>query len=173
MISLSKDSDTNWKNDHLQFARLIAELEATHGFPVTEALCKSMDLHEDEIQQIISRAQKTWDVAKANTGHYFDEGDWVWWQDPDNAEDSDCSCFGIVKCLHEDHVYIWRFANYPNPTPYVPGDASAYGMAAPHSELVPACEKMTPEEIRRYRMDELITESCTKISKRYVRLRED
>jgi len=63
------DPDTNWANDGIQFARLIAELEATgrmHGELVSD-LMRSMDLTSDEIYQIVERAQQVWDEIKRQT----------------------------------------------------------------------------------------------------------
>ena len=52
-----------WKDNSIQFPRLIAELEAAGAFTpeVTEQLCESMDLTVDEISELVDRAQYTWD----------------------------------------------------------------------------------------------------------------
>lgn len=66
---VSKDSNKNWNNNAIQFARLIAELEAAGGFPnsIMNALCESMDLDMGQISEIIDRAQGTWDAIKDKT----------------------------------------------------------------------------------------------------------
>lgn len=57
-----------WKNNRLQFARLIAELEAAGAF-IKKGLMKdlqdSMDLTTEEICEIVERASNEWDEAKA------------------------------------------------------------------------------------------------------------
>jgi hypothetical protein len=61
--------NVNWENNGIQFARLIAEIEATgqmHGALVSE-LCDSMDLTSDEVYEIVGRAQKVWDKTKERT----------------------------------------------------------------------------------------------------------
>lgn len=59
-------SNKKWANNELQFARLIAEIEAAGGFTATlmDDLCKSMDLSNIEISELVGRAQKHWDDAK-------------------------------------------------------------------------------------------------------------
>jgi len=61
------NSQENWENDSIQFARLIDELEAVGGFTneIVEDLCASMDLERDELFEIVERAQKVWDDIKA------------------------------------------------------------------------------------------------------------
>lgn len=59
-------SDKKWANNELQFARLIAEIEAAGGFTeqLVQDLCTSMDLEKDRIVELIDRAQGHWDEAK-------------------------------------------------------------------------------------------------------------
>lgn len=68
VLSVKKDDpDDLWHHDHLQFARLIAELggEAQAFTPaVMDTLKREMDLDEDQIHWLITRAQATWDAAK-------------------------------------------------------------------------------------------------------------
>ena len=72
-MKISKNPDVNWKNDEIQFPRLIMELESCGAFAdcyFMEKLCDSMDLTEKEICEIIDRAQKKWDkiisIAKSH-----------------------------------------------------------------------------------------------------------
>ena len=59
------DPDTNWNNDHLQFARIISELV---GAGLSEGtihdLSVSMDLSHDEVWCIINRACDAWDTVR-------------------------------------------------------------------------------------------------------------
>lgn len=60
-------SNTKWQDDKLQFARLIAEMEAAGAFTasVMDDLCASMDLSNIEISDVVERAQKFWKAEKA------------------------------------------------------------------------------------------------------------
>lgn len=55
-----------WECDLIQFARLIAELEAAGAFTpqVINDLCASMDLISDRVAELMDRAQATWDEMK-------------------------------------------------------------------------------------------------------------
>jgi len=55
-----------WKDNSIQFPRLIAELEAAGAFTnqVTQELCENMDLTVDEISEIVDRAQDEWEAIK-------------------------------------------------------------------------------------------------------------
>jgi hypothetical protein len=66
---VSKNCIANWKNNAIQFPRLIAELEASGVFTtnVIKELQSSMDLGKGEICEIIDRAQTIWDAIKAQT----------------------------------------------------------------------------------------------------------
>jgi len=59
-------SNAKWANNELQFARLIAEIEAAGGFTeqLVQDLCASMDLKKDQVTELIDRAQSHWDEAK-------------------------------------------------------------------------------------------------------------
>lgn len=57
-----------WTNPLVQFARLIAEVEAAGGFAVDEiwdALELSMDLNTEELKELVERAMAMWDATKA------------------------------------------------------------------------------------------------------------
>lgn len=56
-----------WDDDELQFARLINEAELSGAFTheVVQDLQTSMDLTEDDIHELLDRAQRTFDMAKA------------------------------------------------------------------------------------------------------------
>ena len=56
-----------WKNNRLQFARLIAELEMAGAFikkSLMSDLRESMDLTDEQICEIVERASNVWDEAK-------------------------------------------------------------------------------------------------------------
>lgn len=57
-----------WKNNRLQFARLIAELEAVGAFTrknIMEDLSETMDLTKEQILELVERASNEWDEIKA------------------------------------------------------------------------------------------------------------
>ena len=58
---------SKWENNHIQFARLLAEIQAC--CPLTEAqyqeLQESMDLLEEEINELFDRADSEWERYKA------------------------------------------------------------------------------------------------------------
>lgn len=56
-----------WKDDKVQFARLIAEAEAAGAFTpkVLKSMADSMDLYRDEVLTIIGRAQDCFDKVKS------------------------------------------------------------------------------------------------------------
>lgn len=66
---ISKDNEKNWKNNGIQFPRLIAELEAAGAFTprVMKELRASMDLSTHEISSVVDRAQGIWDAIKNKT----------------------------------------------------------------------------------------------------------
>lgn len=35
----------------------------------------------------------------------FNKGDYIWWSDPDNSEDSDCSQYAVVEEYAGDGIY--------------------------------------------------------------------
>jgi|OpeIllAssembly_1097287.scaffolds.fasta_scaffold159531_2 hypothetical protein len=74
IIPISTNPDVNWRNNDIQFPRLIAEMEAAGIFAqpgVLVNLAKEMDLTVDDICFLIDRAQQTWDSIK---GEMFDDG---------------------------------------------------------------------------------------------------
>ena len=66
-IKVSRSPNKNWKNDALQFARLIAELEMAGAFtPEINALLReSMDLEQIWIDDLVNRAVVNWNKIKA------------------------------------------------------------------------------------------------------------
>lgn len=59
-----------WKDDKIQFARLIAELNAAGVFQmdgVTRDLMESMDLDKAQILDIVERAEMVFEKAKTRT----------------------------------------------------------------------------------------------------------
>ena len=64
-----KDSEERvdgWGDDFTQFARLISEAEVAGAFtvPVLEELSEEMDLDISDIMEIVTRAQRSWDLIK-------------------------------------------------------------------------------------------------------------
>ena len=57
---------SNWENNQLQYARLIAELEQAGAFnaQMMDTLCLEMDLSPQNICEIIDRASSEWDEQK-------------------------------------------------------------------------------------------------------------
>lgn len=53
-------SNTKWNNDSIQFPRLIAEIIATQEKLDIPALCESMDISVDELDELFERAQQAW-----------------------------------------------------------------------------------------------------------------
>lgn len=68
-IKVSKNPDKNWNNDNIQFARLIAELEASGAFTtsVLRRVTSAMDLETYQVCALIERAQLQWEEIKRNT----------------------------------------------------------------------------------------------------------
>lgn len=66
-ITVSSNPDTNWKNDYLQFARLLAEIQSNVDFKITDELKEAMDLNEDEIAEVFDRADVAWQEVKSLT----------------------------------------------------------------------------------------------------------
>lgn len=56
-----------WKNDKVQFARLLCEIMANCDIKKKDfkALCESMDLSADEVNSLLDRADKVWEDTKA------------------------------------------------------------------------------------------------------------
>ena len=63
---VSKNPNANWRNDDIQFPRLIAELKMAGAFTpqVVRDLTESMDLGEGRVWEIIGRAEAVWDGCK-------------------------------------------------------------------------------------------------------------
>jgi len=62
-----KQRNLNWKNNQIQFPRLIAELEAAGAFSfgmIMRQIGDSMDLTRDEILEVVERASNEWDKIK-------------------------------------------------------------------------------------------------------------
>lgn len=61
-----KASKDLWNDDRLQFARLISEMHATCEISPKdfEALCVSMDLTKELVNELIDRALRRWETAK-------------------------------------------------------------------------------------------------------------
>lgn len=58
-------SQTLWEDDSIQFARLLAEIGyigMSDGD--VQAICESMDISEDEFNQLLIRADIAWEKAK-------------------------------------------------------------------------------------------------------------
>jgi hypothetical protein len=57
----------HWLNNGFQYARLIEELQGVGAFTpaVMKALAESMDLAEEEVAELMERAQTDWDATKA------------------------------------------------------------------------------------------------------------
>ena len=55
-----------WNKNEVQFPRLLSEIFATVEFTKEqrEALCESMDLEYEDIQEIFRRAEDEWDSIK-------------------------------------------------------------------------------------------------------------
>jgi hypothetical protein len=55
-----------WKDNHIQFARYIAEIGRNLSKKQTDDLCASMDLSYDQINEIVDRAEIEWIRVKNN-----------------------------------------------------------------------------------------------------------
>ena len=62
--TLSKNCDENWKNDKIQFPRLLAELNSGGAIAVNKELCQNMDLTAAQIYEILDRADTEWQKIK-------------------------------------------------------------------------------------------------------------
>jgi len=69
MIRISTDPDVNWRNDAIQFPRLISELLATSALNATviEELAVSMDVSVEQLNDIFDRADTAWNDIKERT----------------------------------------------------------------------------------------------------------
>lgn len=59
-------SNSKWKNDAIQFPRLIAEIIATQENLDIDVLCESMDISLDELNELFDRAQDKFEKLKEN-----------------------------------------------------------------------------------------------------------
>ena len=59
--------NTKWDDNSIQFPRLLAEISATQPNLDFEALCISMDLEIDDINDIFDRADEAWEEIKLKT----------------------------------------------------------------------------------------------------------
>ena len=71
---MDKDPTKNWENDAIQFARLIAEMEAAGYFAsdskkLERALLAFMDITPAQLSELVERAQQVWDDVKERTPH--------------------------------------------------------------------------------------------------------
>ena len=58
-----------WKDDRIQFARLLAEISAIGLCPEDkQAICESMDLEPAELEALFSRAEASWEEIKVVHG---------------------------------------------------------------------------------------------------------
>ena len=55
-----------WEDNSIQFPRLLTEICATYNTTDEdfEALCESMDLSKDEVNELFDRAQEEWEEIK-------------------------------------------------------------------------------------------------------------
>lgn len=53
-----------WKDDKIQFARLLCEIVATHEKLNIKELCESMDLEPEYIDELFDRANEVWEDSK-------------------------------------------------------------------------------------------------------------
>lgn len=55
-----------WKNNLIQFARLISEVQQIGGFNMTamDHLCESMDLPQQEVEDLVDRAHDIFELTK-------------------------------------------------------------------------------------------------------------
>lgn len=57
-----------WEDDRVQFARLLAEINATHSEIDFAALEESMDVQRDDIDELFERAEAVFEASKARNG---------------------------------------------------------------------------------------------------------
>ena len=60
-----------WKDNLVQFARLLCEISATHELDFVP-LCESTDLEPEEIIEVLDQADEVWEHAKAMAFKAFD-----------------------------------------------------------------------------------------------------
>ena len=65
---ISKDPNVNWRNNAIQYPRLLAEVFAIELFPEQyKQLADAMDLSFDQLDELFARAQAEWEVIKSET----------------------------------------------------------------------------------------------------------
>jgi len=68
MPAVSPDPNANWKNDAIQFPRLICEIADVVLRPEDYAeIAASMDVTKEELEELFDRALAAWDGIKART----------------------------------------------------------------------------------------------------------
>lgn len=66
--AVSPDPNANWENDAIQFPRLICEIADTVLRPEDYAeIATSMDVTNEELEELFDRALAAWDGIKART----------------------------------------------------------------------------------------------------------
>ena len=53
-----------WNNNLIQFARLLCEIMATQDNFDSDAVCKEMDISQDELSELFNRASEVWEGFK-------------------------------------------------------------------------------------------------------------
>jgi hypothetical protein len=68
-ITVRPSPDENWKNNDIQFPRLLAEILAVGALTPQQmgAICESMDLDAHEVNEIFDRAERVWEEIKKRT----------------------------------------------------------------------------------------------------------
>jgi len=63
---ISKNVNVNWRNNAIQFPRLIEELQGLGFFTpkVIREVAAVMDLETEEVEELLERAQFEWDDIK-------------------------------------------------------------------------------------------------------------
>jgi arginine deiminase len=61
------ESDEAWKDDKVQFARLLCELVANNETLHLDVVAESMDLDCAQVLSLLDRAVNVWETAKGNT----------------------------------------------------------------------------------------------------------
>ena len=60
-----KHNGSLWDNNEIQFARLLCELVATCDDLKLRDCCESMDINQDELNELYDRAHAVWEASKA------------------------------------------------------------------------------------------------------------
>lgn len=63
---MTTQTNPKWNDNSIQFPRLLAEIMSTVNFSKRQMadLCESMDLTEDDIYELLERADVIWQDAK-------------------------------------------------------------------------------------------------------------